>query len=77
LQIEDAMVSFSNTLPFSSRETSYSGTQYLGVQDIGRMMQVCKEWCAWGNRELVVWKNASLNDKIPIVDGQDRNYKED
>src|SRR5262249_7826967 len=71
------MVGFHNTPPFGNQKLSIHGSQYLGVQDIGRLMRVCTRWHAWANIDLVVWKNASQRDKIPLVDGQDRNYRED
>jgi len=71
------MLGFHNTPPFGIRDLSAHGSAYLGVQEIGRMMRVCKDWRDWANKELVVWKNASHHDKIPIVDGKGRNYRDD
>jgi len=71
------VIGFHNTPPFGFRDLSIQGSQYLGVQDIGRMMRVCKGWRDWASKELVVWKNASQHDKIPLVDGKGRNYRED
>lgn len=71
------MIGFHNTFPFGDLDISINGSEYLGVQDIVRMMRVCGGWRDWASENLVVWKNASQHDKIPIVDGKDRNYRDD
>ena len=78
------MVSFSDTDPFGDKNVSFHGTQYLGVQEIGRLAQVCKKYRAWASDPncVIVWKNASIHDKIPFVAGKGlagkgRDYKED
>lgn len=73
------MANFFNMAPFGDKNISFHGAQYLGVQDIGRLAQVCRTYRDWAlNLECtVVWRKASLHDKIPIVAGEGRNYRED
>lgn len=70
------MIGFHNTLPFGLLDATIHNSQYLGVQDVVCMSRVCKLWHASASKD-VVWKNASQHDKIPVIDGQDRNYRED
>ena len=71
------MLSFDNTLPFGHQDSSHNGSHYLGVQELGRMAPVCRLWNAWLGKESVVWRNASQHDKIPVVEGGNRDYRKE
>jgi len=71
------VVGLINSVPFGSRDVSRFGTEYLGVKDIVHLVKCCRSYRDWANKEVVIWKNASMYDKIPLVEGNGRNYHED
>jgi hypothetical protein len=47
---------------------------FLTTEEIGRFCAVSN---SWKGQEQSLWKQASINEGVPIVEGEGRNYKDD